>query len=972
MLGKWLFSIFFMMSTLEAQTVWINPGSGDWDDPNNWSMGVPEASSDAAIDNGGSALLSSSSGDGAYNLYVGYSSNLSNNLSVTGACFTFNCEIGSNPFSNGSMTVNGSDSGWRNFGFLTIGNFGSGSLNVENGAVTFTTYSSIGLQPGSLGVVNVLNSGDCGGWGNADLKVGESGTGILNVLDHGFVESCGETDLGGHPTGQGYALVDESLWTNDNITVAKSGKGGLLIQNGGEVDACNAIIGLNNSSIGTAIVQGFGSKWINSKSLSIGVQGQASLLIDSGGLVCAPFTTMNNSQLYLNGSLGSQGILSTGEISSTGPFSLISFYGGILQATRDNPNWLLGFSPNQILITEGSAFFDTQNYSVSISSPLAGIGSLYKQGEGLLILNGMNSYAGGTIIESGTLQGSSISIPNGNIVNNGTLIFDQPINGTFSGNISGTGLLIKEGAAMLQLNCDGSGFNGSTTILEGNLNVNGILGGTFLVNAGAMLSGNAILGHVNNNGILKPGNSIGTVQIKGNFITSGILQTEINGSGMSSLVDVSGNALVNGGELIVIADPGIYLAGTTYTLIQAAGGITGQFASTFLPNIAFALNYLPNGLTLQVLKNSFNSPGLYGNPLRVAEYIRDHIKINDDILTVVKELNTLDPSQLYKALDQLHPSLFQSLAIATGDAIHMINTTIIERLDNLRNACSERNCNLLKICGGLWVAGSADFLRQSKSGGLRRFSTSSEGFSFGYDYRVSHDLFVGIGAGYSHTLLHWGNAAGKAGINGYYLGPYLSHVNDSFYVDATLLSFVNRDHVRRNIRFAEVDRTAKNKHNCFGFSPHLGVGLFLDCCSIEVIPFFEIDYYLVQQNHFRERGAETLNLHVKRNQSHLLRVETGLQLARCYTCFKGHLLPHLSISWVGHRIIGGKKFISSFQNIDANFSVQGTNSCFNQLELGAGLKYMINNELAIHAWYDAELGRKRQEQQINLEINYNF
>ena len=60
-----------------------------------------------------------------------------------------------------------------------------------------------------------------------------------------------------------------------------------------------------------------------------------------------------------------------------------------------------------------------------------------------LILTGTNSYAGGTTVSAGTLQGNTTSLQ-GNIVNNAAVVFDQAATGTYAGAMSGTGSLTKE------------------------------------------------------------------------------------------------------------------------------------------------------------------------------------------------------------------------------------------------------------------------------------------------------------------------------------------------------------------------------------------------------------------------------------------------------------------------------------------------------------------------------------------------
>ncbi|MBR0875612.1 autotransporter-associated beta strand repeat-containing protein, partial [Bradyrhizobium tropiciagri] len=85
------------------------------------------------------------------------------------------------------------------------------------------------------------------------------------------------------------------------------------------------------------------------------------------------------------------------------------------------------------------------------SAGTGGSWSLVKNGAGTLVLNGANTYSGGTTVNAGTLLGSAAGLQ-GNIVNNTGVIFEQGgVNGTYAGNMSGSGALFKRGAGELAL-----------------------------------------------------------------------------------------------------------------------------------------------------------------------------------------------------------------------------------------------------------------------------------------------------------------------------------------------------------------------------------------------------------------------------------------------------------------------------------------------------------------------------------------
>ncbi|MCQ1781372.1 autotransporter domain-containing protein [Neorhizobium galegae] len=92
--------------------------------------------------------------------------------------------------------------------------------------------------------------------------------------------------------------------------------------------------------------------------------------------------------------------------------------------------------------------------TATIASALTGTSSLVKDDLGTLILTGANSYTGDTLVRSGMLVASVAAI-RGNVGTAGTIVFDQAVDATFAGDITGlrgtNGTMVKEGAGALVL-----------------------------------------------------------------------------------------------------------------------------------------------------------------------------------------------------------------------------------------------------------------------------------------------------------------------------------------------------------------------------------------------------------------------------------------------------------------------------------------------------------------------------------------
>lgn len=108
---------------------------------------------------------------------------------------------------------------------------------------------------------------------------------------------------------------------------------------------------------------------------------------------------------------------------------------------------------------------------LTFSGHISGSGSVVQQGAGTVVLSADHSYTGGTTVSQGTLQlgngGSSGSVV-GNIVDDGSLVFNRADTFIYSGVISGQGSVQQRGTGTLVLSAD-HGYAGGTTITAGTL-----------------------------------------------------------------------------------------------------------------------------------------------------------------------------------------------------------------------------------------------------------------------------------------------------------------------------------------------------------------------------------------------------------------------------------------------------------------------------------------------------------------------
>ena len=290
-------SCFAAAGSVSAQTIWT-AGTGNWNTPGNWTLGVPIAPGDAVIENDGTAQLLTPGGS-VRRLRVGRAAG-GGNLQVNGGTLVVTDDLHLNEgsagpasmivqggstvtapdtvigFSSGfdtSFQISGGGTVYNATTSFTVGRAGAGaaSLTVDGGAVLASGTGSIGTFAGSSGSAEVVGAGSW--WSNTgDFFVGNSGVGNLVVSGGGKLSNNG-ANIGLGAGSSGVATVDGagSHWFNSSVlAVGVLGNGALNITGGGEVSSTSGRIGRELGGTGAVTVSGPGSRWFANGDLTVG------------------------------------------------------------------------------------------------------------------------------------------------------------------------------------------------------------------------------------------------------------------------------------------------------------------------------------------------------------------------------------------------------------------------------------------------------------------------------------------------------------------------------------------------------------------------------------------------------------------------------------------------------------------------------------------------------------------------------
>lgn len=573
--------------------VWTGATSTDWFVNGNWQTNaIPTAATDATINTqtpnpaviatSGAATrdLTVASGQGASGLLT---------ISAGGTLDSAGSGVIGADGGTGEVHVTGSGARWTIAGGLAMAATGttatSGTLRIDGGATV--TSNGVNLTQSAVRSSRVIVGGSGTTWNTGALSA--SGTanlaGDMITLDGGAVMNSTSAVLYSRMTASGAGTV----WNSGALLVGSGSginPGRLTISNGAIVNSTSGQIGGAFQGAGQGLtsvgaVEVSGGRWNVGSDLTMGLDTSnwASLSIRDGGVV------------EVNSGSGAV-VLS--------PLSFLSLGGGAnsapgtLGAARVTlaPNSFLNFSHN----SSGFAFAPVIAGSGMIGAAL-----------GTTILTGDSSaFTGTTSIDAGgTLQignGGGTGALGGNIANAHQLIVNRSGALTLGGIISGAGTFTLNGTATTTLTGTNT-YTGATTVNGGTLLVNGSIGASAVtVNNGATLGGTGTVGSttIASGGTLSPGASIGTLTVNGNLVFNpgSTFHVEI-GSASNDRVNVTGTASLNGG-VAAFASNSVFTSGT-YTLLNAAGGISGTFSPLATTPSALAhLNYDANNVFLVV------------------------------------------------------------------------------------------------------------------------------------------------------------------------------------------------------------------------------------------------------------------------------------------------------------------------------------------------------------------------------------
>lgn len=588
-------------------------------------------------------------------IFVGVSGHGTLNIGANGAIESESGYVGQD--ASGEGTVNVAGGSWTMGDTFAIGVNGTGEFSASAGGEVSAAWSQVGLHAGSSGVVTVDNAT----WTTTQtLTIGVAGGGEV-VVKNGATVSAGSVELAASSGVTGSLTVTDSTLTTENVlagpgTASASFSGAQLKLLGG------------SEVLDTLLINGFapGAVTLGAGGLTVDTQGGNAQITSSlagpgmltktgvGRLRLTTTNTFSGGTTAAGGALeiasptalGAGGAtVAGGEIRAIADVTLSNATPGspafvavganatgTLSATAGNT---FTIAAPEVTVGTGAdvRFGSAGNTGTVVFAPDAltlapNVAQVVVQAGTLAAGNGrleqLTAAAGSTTIAAGAtldfqdqLSGAGIGALYGaGTINTGTLgTTNLTVNsGNFSGNIAGSGGLVKASDGTLVI-AGPTAFIGGTTVNAGTLLVNGSLSfglGEAQVNSGGTLGGTGLVGPiVLNGGTVAPGVTAGTLTSEYVWWQSGGMRFDLGPNPAGSDLLATGTLTGLGTTYaFTFVDRG-WVENSTYTLITFDETNIAIDAFRYTNGGGFAGTFSYQGDALQFTLTSVPEPGAW-------------------------------------------------------------------------------------------------------------------------------------------------------------------------------------------------------------------------------------------------------------------------------------------------------------------------------------------------------------------------
>ncbi|VVE17520.1 autotransporter domain-containing protein [Pandoraea morbifera] len=541
--------------------------------------------------------------------------------------------------------------------------------------------------------------------------------------------------------------------------------------------------------------------------------------------------------------------------------------------------------------------------------------------------------------------------------------------------------------------------------------------------AGTLRGHGTIVGSVTNDGIVRPGGSVGTLTINGNYTQNAnatLLIDVADGAGTAgrtsdtgySRLVVTGNVTLNPGASINLTSTGAtyrFANGQRFVVIQATTAATVNYKASLLTygivGSGYALtgadvtdatagthnlvvtvgSQAPAGTTPSGVSTGAATTTIRPttrNAIASLGGLQSYTGISDPALLNLYNASLAIGSagEASHAGAQLSPAqqlaASRAAAMPTLDALNLVGT----RADTLRTAqtgssgvATGDNTPAL----GLWGQAFGGHASQGLVDDVSGYSANYGGMMIGVDRVIGKRWIAGGAFAYSHTRVNGSddNTGSSTQVNGYGLFGYASYAGSPWYVNLSGGIVQQRYNTTRVVDFTGFSGTANGAFSGQQYVARTELGYPLALGSSTITPLASLTYSYLHQGAYTETGGNGAALSVGTAHTSSLRSALGARLEKAFSTRYGDIVPFAQVQWihefVNTRAVTGASYAGDFTGETA-FTTVGPSPVRDLADITLGATLMRRNNLSLTARYELQVGSRFVSQTGSLRLQQRF
>lgn len=528
-------------------------------------------------------------------------------------------------------------------------------------------------------------------------------------------------------------------------------------------------------------------------------------------------------------------------------------------------------------------------------------------------------------------------------------------------------------------------LSGGSTVAGGSIQTPVLVTQNVVVSFQSIFNGNfTVLGHVSNEGATGPGNSIGSHTY--GSVTWGsdhVYNVEVDGSGASDLVTVTGTAKIAGTVKLTPLDG--YLVGTPYTILKA-GTIEGRFNDKvdFVSPTVFltaVLQQRPTDVQLSIERSNvtFASVAKTENQAATAGSL-DKMAISNPIVSAIA-FNSADKA--VSAFDQLSGEVHASAKAGLIETGALVQSTINNRLRAAFDGVAASSGPLLGYAAdgssatqpqahgiAVWGSGFGAWGRFNGTSNVASTSTSSGGFVAGLDGALNDAWRLGVVAGYSRSSISTSSLSSSAKSDNYHLGIYGGAEWENVGFRTGVNYTWHKLSSNRSVSFANINDSLSASYSGGTFQAFGELGYKVEVEKVKFEPFANLSYASLHTNSFTETGNAAA-LSVAANTTSVTFMTLGARAETKLDFASNGARLHGMIGW--RHAFGNVSPTSTHNLLGANpFVVSGLPIAKNSAVVEAGLDFNVSKQAALGISYTGQFGSGSHQNGFNAKFSAKF